>query len=138
MSIDSIKADFEFLDEWEDRYRYVIELGRELEPLAPEEKTEGSKVRGCASQVWLIVDTPADVSSELQFRGESDALIVQGLIAILRAIYNGQSADTILATDAISIFAELGLSDHLTPQRSNGLKSMIERIRTEAAARLPG
>ena len=138
MSIDTIKSDFEFLEDWEDRYRYVIELGRELEPLAPEEKTEASKVRGCASQVWLVVDAPPDGSSALHFRGESDAHIVQGLIAILRAIYSGQPADAVLATDSLAIFAELGLSDHLTPQRSNGLKSMIERIRAEAQARLPG
>jgi len=137
MSIDTIKADFEFLDEWEDRYRYVIELGRELEPLSLEEKTEASRVRGCASQVWLVVDTPPGDPSAIHFRGESDAHIVQGLIAILRALYNGQSADTVLNTDAFGIFAGLGLSDHLTPQRSNGLKSMIERIRAEAQARLP-
>lgn len=135
MSIDTIKSDFEFLDDWEDRYRYVIELGRELEPLAPDEKSEATRVRGCASQVWLVFDTPPDQSGALHFRGESDAHIVQGLIAILRAVYNGQAAKDVLDTDAFSIFADLGLSDHLTPQRSNGLKSMIERIRVEAQAR---
>lgn len=136
MSFDSIKTDFEFLDEWEDRYRYVIELGRELEPLLPDEKTDATLVRGCASQVWLVVDPPpADQPSAVHFRGESDAHIVQGLIAILRAIYNGQPAAQVLATDAYGLLAELGLSDHLTPQRSNGLKSMIERIRSEAATR---
>lgn len=135
MSIDAIKSDFEFLDEWEDRYRYVIELGRELEPLKPDEKSETTRVRGCASQVWLVVDTPVDEPGALHFRGESDAHIVQGLIAILRAVYNDQPAKNILDIDAFSIFADLGLSDHLTPQRSNGLKSMIERIRAEAKAR---
>lgn len=135
MSIETIKSDFEFLDEWEDRYRYVIELGRELEPLKPDEKSEATRVRGCASQVWLVVDDPpADAARSLVFRGESDAHIVQGLIAILRAVYNNQPATEVLATDAFGIFAELGLSDHLTPQRSNGLKSMIERIRAEATS----
>ena len=136
MSIETIKSDFEFLDEWEDRYRYVIELGRELAPLAAEEKTEATRVRGCASQVWLVVDTPpADAADTLNFRGESDAHIVQGLIAILRAIYSGQTYRDVLATNALDVFGELGLSDHLTPQRSNGLKSMIERIRAEAQSR---
>ena len=137
MSIETIKADFEFLDEWEDRYRYVIELVRELEPLAAGEKTEASRVRGCASQVWFVVDTPPDAGSDtLYFRGESDAHIVQGLIAILRAIYSGQAVRTVLDTDALEIFTGLGLSDHLTPQRSNGLKSMIQRIRAEAQIRI--
>lgn len=139
MSIDAIKADFEFLDEWEDRYRYVIELGRELEHLQADEKTDGTRVRGCASQVWLVVDAPpGDATNTLHFRGESDAHIVQGLIAILRAIYNGQPFRAVLDTDALAIFTELGLSDHLTPQRSNGLKSMIQRIRAEAQARVDG
>jgi cysteine desulfuration protein SufE len=137
MSIETIKSDFEFLDEWEDRYRYVIELGRELEPLAQQEKTEITRVRGCASQVWLVVDAPADAAADtLHFRGESDAHIVQGLIAILLAIYDGQPASKVLTTNALEIFGSLGLSDHLTPQRSNGLKSMIERIRAIATARL--
>lgn len=137
MSIDAIQSDFEFLDEWEDRYRYVIELGRELPALADAEKNELTKVRGCASQVWLVTerDTSGDGADPvLSFRGESDAMIVQGLIAILLAIYNGKPATEIAAIDAHAVFAGLGLNDHLTPQRSNGLKSMIERIRNEAAA----
>ncbi|MFY0613306.1 MAG: SufE family protein [Hyphomicrobiaceae bacterium] len=139
MSIEAIKADFEFLDEWEDRYRYVIELGREMAPLASDEKTEATRVRGCASQVWLVVDRPPQGEAEaLHFRGESDAHIVQGLIAILRAIYDSKPFGAVLDTDALGIFTELGLSDHLTPQRSNGLKSMIERIRAEAQVRLAG
>lgn len=139
MSIETIKSDFEFLDEWEDRYRYVIELGRDLEPLAGAEKTEQSRVRGCASQVWFVIDAPPDGDTDtLYFRGESDALIVQGLIAILRAIYAGQPFRNVLDIDALAIFTELGLSDHLTPQRSNGLKSMIERIRAEAQVRASG
>lgn len=139
MSIETIQSDFEFLDEWEDRYRYVIELGRQLEPLEPSEKTDATLVRGCASRVWLVVDEPPrEQPTLLKFRGESDAHIVQGLIAILRAIYDGLPADDVVKTDAFSIFAKLGLSDHLTPQRSNGLKSMIERIRAAAAARITG
>lgn len=139
MSIETIQSDFEFLDEWEDRYRYVIELGRQLEPLEPSEKTDATLVRGCASRVWLVVDEPPrEQPTLLKFRGESDAHIVQGLIAILRAIYDGLPADDVVKIDAFSIFAKLGLSDHLTPQRSNGLKSMIERIRAAAAARITG
>lgn len=137
MSLQTIKDDFAFLDEWEDRYRYVIELGRALAPLDPEEKTEATKVRGCASQVWFVVDPPSagdSGASRFHFRGESDAHIVQGLIAILKEIYEGQPVDDVAEIDATAVFADLGLSDHLTPQRSNGLKSMIQRIRTEASA----
>jgi cysteine desulfuration protein SufE len=139
MSVETIKEDFELLDEWEDRYRYVIELGRQLAPLDDGEKTDATKVRGCASQVWLVVD-PADQNGEalFHFRGESDAHIVQGLIAILKAIYDGRPPQDVLDTDAIEIFCDLGLSDHLTPQRSNGLKSMIERIRSEAQVMVAG
>lgn len=138
-AIEAIQSDFEFLDEWEDRYRYVIELGRQMAPLEAAEKSEDTRVRGCASQVWLVVDPPpANTPDALLFRGESDAHIVQGLIAILKAIYSGKPASDVLSEDALAIFTKLGLSDHLTPQRSNGLKSMIERIRAEAQARLVG
>ncbi|MGI9421995.1 MAG: SufE family protein [Hyphomicrobiaceae bacterium] len=136
MTLETIQADFEFLDDWEDRYRYVIELGRRLEPLSASDKNDRSKVRGCASQVWLICDA-AEVDSGdpvLTFHGESDASIVQGLIAILLSIYNNKRASEILTTNPQSIFSALGLNDHLTPQRSNGLKSMVERIRAEAKA----
>ena len=133
MSLTTIQSDFEFLDDWEDKYRYVIELGRAMAPLDAAEKTDARKVRGCASQVWLVVDeTPEKSGQRLRFRGESDAHIVQGLIAILSAIYNGKTAQEISNTDALAIFDGLGLSDHLTPQRSNGLRSMIERIVAEA------
>ena len=135
MSLQTIKDDFELLDDWEDRYRYVIELGRQLPPLAASEKSEATKVRGCASQVWLVFDpAESDGQHRIRFRGESDAHIVQGLIAILKSIYDERTPAEVLKTDAITIFRELGLSDHLTPQRSNGLKSMIERIRGEAQA----
>lgn len=136
-SIESIQSDFEFLDDWEDRYRYVIELGRELAPLAADEKHDLSKVRGCASQVWLVSEGVGNGEQDdpvLRFRGESDALIVQGLIAILLALYNDRPASEIAKLDAAIVLAGLGLEDHLTPQRSNGLKSMIERIRMEARA----
>ncbi|MEO1694628.1 MAG: SufE family protein [Pseudomonadota bacterium] len=141
MSYEDIRENFEMLDEWEDRYRYLIELGRALPPLEPALKTDATKVRGCASQVWLIARETADDATTspaptLTFQGESDAHIVQGLIAVLLAIHSGNNAETILATDTHAQFNALGLSDHLTPQRSNGLKAMIERIRAEAAARV--
>ncbi len=132
--LDAIRADFEILDDWEDRYRYVIELGRGLQPLADAERVERNKVRGCASQVWLVTEPHPthDGPSVLVFRGDSDAHIVRGLIAILLAIYSGRTAAEILATDANRSFSELGLAEHLTPQRSNGFASMVERIRRDA------
>ena len=135
-SLADIRSDFEVLDDWEDRYRYVIELGRALEPLPDALHTESNKVRGCASQVWLFttVEPAGDGPPRLRFQGDSDAHIVRGLIAILFAIYDGKAADEILATDAQAIFAELGLTEHLTPQRSNGLVSMVARIQADARA----
>lgn len=137
MTLDAIRDDFSSLDDWEDRYRYVIELGRELAPLPEPERTEANKVRGCASQVWLSTSRGAggaDGSPVLHFRGDSDAVIVKGLIAILLEIYSGRTAREILGLDALQIFDEMGLREHLTPQRSNGLASMVERIRRDAAA----
>lgn len=133
---ETIKSDFELLDDWEDRYRYVIELGRGLPPLAPELKVDGHKVRGCASQVWLVPTRAPDADPVMTFVGDSDAHIVRGLVAILLAIYDGHKASEILAIDGAGLFAGLQLSDHLTPQRSNGLASMISRIRAEARASL--
>ena len=133
MSLDDIESDFSLLDDWEDRYRYVIELGRQLAPLAAGEKTEATRVRGCASQVWLVPSID-ESTGRLRFHGESDAHIVQGLIAILLTIYDDKSPADILATDALATFKTLGLDDHLTPQRSNGLKSMVNRIRSIAEA----
>lgn len=129
-----IRDDFAVLDEWEDRYRYVIELGRTLPPLPEELRTEANKVRGCASQVWVATHV-GEKNGEplLTFEADSDAHIVRGLIAILFAIYDGKRASEILATDADPIFTELGLKEHLTQQRSNGLASMIARIRSDAA-----
>ena len=135
MHIDEIIADFELLDDWEDRYRYVIELGKGLPPLPAEERNDTNKVQGCVSQVWLSTKLIRDEASHapiLHFLGDSDAHIVSGLIAILLAIYSGRSADDILATDSREIFSRLGLNEHLTPQRSNGLSSMVERIRSDA------
>ena len=141
MTLNSIKSDFGVLDDWEDRYRYVIDLGRELPELPQELRTEATKVRGCASQVWLVTDRiPAGGGGrdKLAMRGASDALIVQGLIAVLFSLYEGKTADEILSIDAQKIFAELGLKDHLTQQRSNGLASMVERIRSDARAAATG
>ncbi|MEQ8656224.1 MAG: SufE family protein [Hyphomicrobiales bacterium] len=126
-----IRDNFEFLNDWEDRYRYVIELGRTLEPLSDDERNETAKVLGCASQVWLVRDAP-DESGALHFRGDSDAHIVRGLVAIVLALYNGRTPDDALAIDAVDRMAVLGLDEHLSPQRSNGLRSMIERIRQES------
>ena len=136
-ALDDIRADFEVLDDWEDRYRYVIELGRALPPLADALRTDATKVRGCASQVWLVSKlVPAGVGGarRIEFTGDSDAYIVRGLIAILLAAIRAKSADEILATDIAAVFNGLGLKEHLTPQRSNGLASMIERVKRDARA----
>lgn len=121
--------EFEVLGDWEERYRHVIDLGRELEPLSPEERTEANKVRGCASQVWLITEPDGP---RLQFRGDSDAHIVRGLIALLLRLYSGRSPEQILRFDAKAALGELGLSSALSTQRSNGLNAMLARIRADA------
>lgn len=136
-TIDDIRSDFELLDDWDDRYRFLIELGRELEPLSPDEMNEETKVRGCVSQVWLTSATDTASPPRLTFKGESDAHIVRGLVAIALALYSGRTAPEIIATDAEAVFAELGLREHLTPQRSNGLRSMVGRIQTDARNALP-
>ena len=137
-AIDEIVENFTLLDEWDDRYRYVIELGRTLKPLSDEAHNEANKVRGCASQVWLLTHVKPDGAAgpSLAFEGDSDAHIVRGLIAILFALYSGKRAKEILDTDAEALFAKLGLRENLTPQRSNGLRAMVERIRAEAKAAL--
>lgn len=134
MSLDTIRTDFALLDDWEDRYRYIIELGRELPALEDGLRTDANKVRGCASQVWIASElrTSGGGEATLVFHGDSDAHIVRGLIAILFAIVDGKSPQDILALDANAIFAALGLKEHLTPQRSNGVVAMIERIRSDA------
>ncbi len=137
-TIDDIVENFELLDQWDDRYRYVIELGRALPPVAEEAHTEANKVRGCASQVWLLTHVKSDGAAgpTLTFEGDSDAHIVRGLIAILFALYSGKRAREILEIDPEAIFERLGLRENLTPQRSNGLRAMVERIRAEAKAAL--
>lgn len=137
-TIDDIIENFSLLEEWDDRYRYVIELGRTLSPLPEAARTDANKVQGCASQVWLTstVEPNGQDGPVLRFRGDSDAHIVRGLIAILFALYSGRPARTIVETDALAVFDQLGLREHLTPQRSNGLRSMVERIRAEARSAL--
>ena len=138
MAIDEIIGNFELLEEWEDRYRYLIELGRTLEPLPKEAYTDENKVRGCASQVWLETSRGQDAAGAptLTFRGDSDAHIVRGLVALVLALYSGRRAQEIVETDAAPLFKQLGLAEHLTPQRANGLRSMVERIKREASAAL--
>jgi cysteine desulfuration protein SufE len=134
MTIDDIRENFELLEDWDDRYRYVIELGRTLEPMPEAEHSAANKVQGCASQVWLSRKLERSNTDEalLKYLGDSDAHIVRGLIAILLTLYSGHTPQQILATDAIALFNELGFREHLTPQRSNGLRAMVERIRTDA------
>ncbi|MEM6626552.1 MAG: SufE family protein [Pseudomonadota bacterium] len=128
-----IKDDFSFLEDWEDRYAHIIDLGKSLAPLAPEEMNDDTKVRGCASQVWLISETSATTPGGLSFRGASDAILVSGLIALLLSLFTDRTPDEILAFDADAFFAEIGVDQALSPQRSNGFKSMLERIRNDAA-----
>lgn len=122
--------DFEFPEDWEDRYRYVIEQGKAMDPLPDALKVPATKVDGCASQVWLH---PVIEDGIFRFDGDSDAMIVKGLIAVLRSLYNGLEASAVLDVDARAEMTRLGLNDHLSAQRSNGLRAMIERIRMVAA-----
>jgi len=136
-TIDDITENFALLDQWDDRYRYVIELGRTLAPLAQSAHSDANKVQGCASQVWLVTHVEKGPAGPiLSFEGDSDAHIVRGLIAILFAVYSGKNARDILSIDAFSLFDQMGLRANLTPQRSNGLRSMVERIRAEAKSAL--
>jgi cysteine desulfuration protein SufE len=134
MTIDEIRDNFALLDDWDDRYRYVIELGRMLDPMPESEHSGANKVQGCASQVWLSKQIDRGDGSEplLNYLGDSDAHIVRGLIAILLTLYSGRTPRDILATNALTVFDELGFREHLTPQRSNGLRAMVERIRSDA------
>jgi len=125
-----LAAEFEVLGDWEERYRYVIDLGRDLAPLRDAERSDANKVRGCASQVWLVTEPRAD--GTLAFRGDSDAHIVRGLIAILLRLYSGRRPAEILAFDAPAAFDSLGLKGALSQQRSNGVASMVARIRRDA------
>ena len=130
--IEKIIEDFDLLDSWDDRYRYVIELGRKLPELPAEDHVDTNKVQGCASQVWLTSERQP--GNAISFQGDSDAHIVKGLIAILFALYSGENAKTIVETDANAVFNQLGLGEHLTPQRSNGFRSMVERMKRDAQA----
>ena len=126
---------FELLDDWEDRYRYVIELGKELPALPEADRTEANRVQGCVSQVWLVhEETGCGADPVLVFHGDSDAHIVRGLVAIALAAMSGRKASEIEAFDAVELFSRLGLIENLTPQRANGLRSMIARIKAEAGA----
>jgi len=131
--IDEIRDNFALLEDWDDRYRYVIELGRTLEPMPEAEHSAANKVQGCASQVWLSRKLKRNGGEPvLSYLGDSDAHIVRGLIAILLTLYSGRTPQEILSTDAIAVFDEFGFREHLTPQRSNGLRAMVERIRSDA------
>jgi cysteine desulfuration protein SufE len=135
-TIDDIIADFDFLDDWEDRYRYVIDLARDLKPYPESARDAAHKVRGCVSQVWLKSTLSGDADPAIEFVGDSDAHIVRGLVAIMMVLYSGKKASEILAINPEAILRKLGLDEHLTPQRSNGLRAMIGRIRNEAQGAL--
>jgi cysteine desulfuration protein SufE len=129
--LQDLAAEFDLLGDWEERYRYIIDLGRTLAPLSDAERVEANKVRGCASQVWLVTEATAD--GRLVFRGDSDAMIVQGLVAVMLRLYSGRTPDEILRFDAPAAVKQLGLDGALSAQRSNGLASMVQRIRKDAA-----
>lgn len=135
MTFDDIKENLEFLDDWEDRYKYVIELGQSLPSLPEEAHSPGNKVEGCVSQVWLVSDfEEVDGKRVLTLQGDSDAMIVKGLVAIVIAYFSGHSTDQIATLDAERDFAAIGLQEHLTTQRANGLRAMIRRVEAVAAA----
>jgi cysteine desulfuration protein SufE len=134
-SNNEIIENFGFLEDWEDRYRYLIELGKDLPELAESERTEDNRVKGCASQVWVVTSVDrTGLEPVLSFKGQSDAHIVKGLVALTLALYSDKTAREILSIDALDLFRRLGLAEHLTPQRSNGVRSMVERIRRDAIA----
>jgi cysteine desulfuration protein SufE len=129
--LQDLVAEFDFLGDWEERYRYIIELGRTLTPLSDAERVDANKVRGCASQVWLVTEPTGD--GRLVFRGDSDAMIVQGLVAVMLRLYSGRTPEEILGFDAAAALKQLGLDGALSAQRSNGLASMVQRILKDAA-----
>lgn len=129
-NIQGLIDDFSFLDDWENRYMHVIELGKSLAPLSSDEKNETTKVKGCVSQVWLIKEFSADT---MNYRGDSDAHIVKGLVAIVLQLFSGRTPQEILDIDAAEILSKLGLAEHLSPQRSSGLNAMIRRIKNDAS-----
>lgn len=133
-TLEAIREDFAFLDSWEDRYRYIIDLGESLPEFPESSRDEAHKVRGCVSQVWLHTEVGEGPDPVICFRGDSDAHIVRGLVAIMLALFSGKRASEIIRTDAEQTMRALGLDEHLTPQRANGLRAMIKRIKQEAAA----
>ncbi|MCT8991650.1 SufE family protein [Chelativorans sp. SCAU2101] len=135
-SIENIREDFAFLDDWEERYRYIIELGGDLPDYPESARDEAHKVRGCVSQVWLYTEVGDGPDPVITFRGDSDAHIVRGLVAIMMALFSGKRASEILSIDAEETLRALGLDEHLTPQRANGLRAMVRRIKDEATAAL--
>ncbi|GGB56194.1 MULTISPECIES: SufE family protein [Henriciella] len=140
MSVESraqdIRDEFDFLDDWETRYAHIIDLGKANPPLEPHERTEDTRVRGCASQVWMVLNETAN--DEIEIRAESDAMIVSGLIALLIRLFSGAHRDDILAFDTPAFLDEIGVTGALSAQRSNGLASMLARIRTVASAEATG
>jgi cysteine desulfuration protein SufE len=130
--IDALVDEFEFLGDWEERYRYLIELGQAMDPLPEAERTEDTKVKGCVSQVWVVVEEDGEA---LSLRGDSDAHIVKGLVALMKRLYDRRTPQQALEIDPKAVLGRIGLAEHLSPQRSNGLSSMIARIRAEAEAR---
>ena len=133
-SLETIQSDFAFLDDWEDRYRYIIELGRDMPPLAESDKNAANKVDGCASQVWLVSETTSSTAITMNFHGDSDAHIVRGLVAIITSAFSGKTPKEIDRLNADDLLKSLGLDAHLSQQRSNGLRAMVRRIKAEAAA----
>ena len=133
-SLETIQSDFAFLDDWEDRYRYIIELGRDMPPLAESDKNAANKVDGCASQVWLVSETTKTAAITMNFHGDSDAHIVRGLVAIITSAFSGKTPQEIEQLNADDLLKSLGLDAHLSQQRSNGLRAMVRRIKAEAAA----
>ncbi len=140
LQIADVISTFDMLDAWEDRYRYLIEMGRSLAPLSDDERNEDNRVRGCASQVWVVTTLThaPDGTPLLAFRGDSDAHIVKGLVALVLSFYDKKTPQEVLSGDVMGLFKQLELSEHLTPQRSNGVRSMVERIRRDAAGALAG
>lgn len=136
MTIDDLIDNFDLFDEWEEKYKYIIDLGKKLPDMPEAEKTEESKVRGCMSQVWLTSHDNADDPKLISFNADSDAFIVKGLIAVLMIIYNNKGASDITSIDAIAILSEIGLDRHLSPNRRNGLVAMVERIQKIASSKL--
>ncbi|SDR52515.1 Cysteine desulfuration protein SufE [Rhizobiales bacterium GAS113] len=136
LTIDDILSDFDLFDDWDERYRYLIDLGRRLAPLPESARTDAHKVRGCASQVWLDTRQARgnDGKMRLFFKGDSDAHIVKGLVALILALFDGKTAPEILATNAEDVFGKLQLAQHLSAQRANGVRSVVERIKAEARA----